>query len=57
MGKLDRLIPWTHAERLVKEAKGPAELLLIEDGNHVVSNRPYRYRPQSGDWMARHLAA
>jgi dienelactone hydrolase len=55
MGKLDRLIPYTHAERLVREVRG-AELLLIEDGNHVVSNRPYRYRPQSGDWMARHLA-
>lgn len=40
-----------------REAAGPAEFLLIEDGNHVANNRIYRYRPQSGDWMAKHLGA
>jgi dipeptidyl aminopeptidase/acylaminoacyl peptidase len=56
-GKQDRLIPWQHAERLAREAKGPVELLLIEDGNHVANNRAYRWRPQSADWIAERLGA
>ncbi|MGE5148247.1 MAG: alpha/beta hydrolase family protein [Candidatus Eiseniibacteriota bacterium] len=56
-GKLDRLIPWQHAERLAKEASGPVEFLLVEDGNHVVNNRGYRYRTQTADWMAEQLGA
>ena len=54
-GKLDRLIPWQHAERLAREASGPVELMIIEDGNHVANNRAYRYRPQTADWMAEQL--
>jgi 2,6-dihydroxypseudooxynicotine hydrolase len=54
-GKLDRLVPWQDAERLAREARGPVELLVIEDGNHVANNRGYRYRPQTADWMARQL--
>ncbi len=54
-GKLDRIVPWEHAQRLAKEAAGPVEFLLVEDGNHVVNNRIYRYRPQSADWMAERL--
>jgi dipeptidyl aminopeptidase/acylaminoacyl peptidase len=54
-GKLDRIVPWQDTERLAREAKGPAEFLLIEDGNHVVNNRIYRYRAQSADWIARRL--
>lgn len=56
-GKLDGLVPWQHAERLAREAGGPVEFLLIEDGNHVANNRAYRYRTQSADWMARQLDA
>jgi len=56
-GKLDRVIPWEHADRLAHEAKGPVELLIVEDGSHVVNNRPHRYRPQTADWMARQLKA
>ena len=51
-GKLDRLIPWQHAERLANEVKGPCTFLLIEDGNHVANNRAYRWRAQSADWLA-----
>ena len=51
-GKLDRLIPWQHAQRLANEAKGPCTFLLIEDGNHVANNRAYRWRSQSADWLA-----
>ncbi len=56
-GKRDRLIPWQHAKRLAREVKGPVELLLIEDGNHVANNRAYRWRPQSADWLAERLGA
>ena len=55
-GKLDRLIPWQHAQRLANEVKGPCTLLLIEDGNHVANNRSYRWRSQSADWLKEQLA-
>lgn len=54
-GKLDRIVPWQDAERLAREAAGPVELLVVEDGNHVANNRGYRYRPQTADWMAQRL--
>ena len=54
-GKLDRVIPWQHAERLARAVKGAAELMPIEDGNHVANNRGYRWRLQSADWMAERL--
>jgi len=56
-GKLDRIVPHTDAERLAAEAAGPVELLVVEDGNHIANNRPYRYRAQSADWMATQLDA
>ncbi len=56
-GKQDRVIPWRDAERLAREVKGPCELLIIEDGNHIANNRPYRWRLQSADWMAEQLRA
>lgn len=52
---LDRLCPPEDAQRLASEARGPTELLVIPDGNHVAHNRFYKYRPQSADWMARQL--
>ena len=55
-GKLDRLIPWQHAQRLANEVKGPCTFLLIEDGNHVANNRAYRWRAQSADWLKEQLA-
>jgi len=55
-GKLDRIVPPEEAERLAREVKGPCELLIIPDGNHVANNRPYLYRPQTADWMAERLA-
>jgi 2,6-dihydroxypseudooxynicotine hydrolase len=56
-GKRDRLIPWQHAEQLAREVSGPVELMIIPEGNHVASNRVYRYRPQTADWMAEQLRA
>ncbi len=54
-GRQDRVVPWEHAERLAREAGGPVELVMIEDGGHVANNRGYRWRPQSADWMAEKL--
>jgi len=54
-GKLDRIVPWEDAEKLARAARGPVELVLIEDGNHVANNRAYRYRSQSADWLAAQL--
>ena len=51
-GKQDRLIGYQAAERLAAEASGPTTLWMIEDGNHGATNRSYRFRPQSGDWLA-----
>ena len=38
-GRLDRIVPCRDAERLAREVKGPVELLIIEDGNHIANNR------------------
>ncbi|HXF56541.1 MAG TPA: alpha/beta fold hydrolase [Actinomycetota bacterium] len=53
-GKLDRLIPWQHAERVAAEAPN-AELVMYPEGNHVCNNIPYKYRPLVADWLAEHL--
>ncbi|MGE5290709.1 MAG: alpha/beta hydrolase family protein [Micromonosporaceae bacterium] len=55
MGKLDRLIPWQHAARLVEEAAGPAELLLLDDGNHGCANVAPFHRYRTADWVAQRL--
>ena len=54
-GKQDRLVPWQDSQRIAAQAKGPVELLVVEDGNHIANNRPYRYRLRSADWMAAQL--
>jgi 2,6-dihydroxypseudooxynicotine hydrolase len=53
-GKLDRLIPWQHAEHLAAAAPN-AKLVMYPDGNHVCNNIPYKYRPLVGDWMRERL--
>ena len=54
-GKLDRLVPWQETARIAEEVRGPAELMIVEDGNHIANNRPYRYRLKTADWMAAQL--
>ena len=54
-GRLDRIVPAADAERLARAVKGPVELMMIEDGNHIATNRAYRWRSQSADWMAEQL--
>lgn len=53
-GKLDRLIPWQHAERLAGEAP-QGRLVMYPEGNHVCNNIPYKWRPLVADWMAARL--
>ena len=56
-GRLDRVIPPDHARRLAEAVSGPATLTMVEDGTHVANNRPYAYRPLTGDWLARTLGS
>ena len=57
MGRLDRLIPWQQAQRLVDEAGGPAELLLLDKGNHGCANLAPFHRYVAADWAAEKLGA
>lgn len=54
-GRLDRIVPAADAVRLAREVTGPVTLMMIEDGNHIATNRAYRWRSQSADWMAEQL--
>ncbi|HEX5495402.1 MAG TPA: alpha/beta hydrolase [Mycobacteriales bacterium] len=56
-GRLDRLIPWEHAQRLVEEAAGPSRLLLLDRGNHGCANLAAAHRPFTADWVAARLGA
>ena len=54
-GRLDRLVSYKQAERVVAEAPN-AKLVMFDEGNHVCNNMPYRYQPLAGDWMAEQLS-
>jgi dienelactone hydrolase len=54
-GKMDRIITVDEAYRIYEKAVGPKELLLLEEGNHVCNNLPYRYRPYASDWLVKRL--
>ena len=56
-GGLDRITPPEEANRLAAEVSGPKVISIVEDGNHVCHNRPYKVRPQTADWMAEQLVA
>jgi predicted amidohydrolase/dienelactone hydrolase len=53
-GGRDRLIPPYHAERLARDAPG-AELMLIPDGSHGLTNHAFESRSAMADWLAAHL--
>lgn len=50
-------VPVEQAKRIYDEASGLKEWALLEGGNHVCNNMPYRYRPLVGDFLAQHLKA
>ena len=56
-GKLDRLIPWQQAHKIVNGVGANAELAMFENGNHVCNNIPYVYRPLTADWLNEKLRA
>jgi dienelactone hydrolase len=56
-GAGDRLIAPSEGERLAQAAEGPSELVIFEEGNHVCFNISYKFRPLTGDWMAKQLMA
>ncbi len=53
-GGRDRLVPSHHAERLAREAPG-AEVFLIPDGSHGLTNHAFESRSKMADWLAAHL--
>jgi 2,6-dihydroxypseudooxynicotine hydrolase len=54
-GDEDPLIPWQQGRRIVTEAGGPAEFVLVAGGNHGISNLRYRMVPLVHDWMVEQL--
>ncbi len=54
-GKLDRLIPWKQAHKIVNAVGSNAELAMFENGNHVCNNIPFVYRPLTADWLKEKL--
>jgi dienelactone hydrolase len=56
-GTRDRLFPVDDARRLVAEAAGPSELLVIEGGNHGCANSVNLHRTLAADWVAERLEA
>ena len=53
-GRQDRIVPAGHAERLAAEAPG-AKLVAFDDGNHGLTNHPFRARSLLADWLAERL--
>ena len=54
-GKLDRLIPWEQAHKIMNAIGPNAHLAMFENGNHVCNNIPYIYRPLTADWLKEKL--
>jgi len=54
-GRLDKLIPWEQAVKIVDAVGSNAELAMFENGNHVCNNIPFIYRPLTADWLKEKL--
>ena len=54
-GKLDRLVPWEQAHKIVRAVGPNATLAMFETGNHVCNNIPFIYRPLTADWLKEKL--
>jgi 2,6-dihydroxypseudooxynicotine hydrolase len=54
-GGQDRIVPWQQTERAAGETPH-GEFVLFDQGSHVCSNIPYRYRPLVADWMWERLS-
>jgi pimeloyl-ACP methyl ester carboxylesterase len=54
-GRHDRVIPWEQTKRIADKV-ADSTFVLVEEGNHVCNNVPYRYRPLVADWLAKELS-
>jgi 2,6-dihydroxypseudooxynicotine hydrolase len=54
-GANDRIVPAGQTRRIAEGIKGPVHLQIIENANHVATNKAYMYRPHMADWMAEQL--
>ncbi len=54
-GAHDAITPPAQTERIARRAAN-GEFQLLEDGNHVCNNIPYRSRPYAADWLRSKLA-
>lgn len=54
-GRRDRLLDWRDVERMGDAVAGPAELLVLEEGNHGCANVVPLHRSHTADWLARRL--
>jgi len=55
-GAQDRIVSPRHAERIAAESEG-AQLVMIADGNHGVTNRAFETRALIADWLADRLTS
>ena len=56
-GANDRIVPADQTRRIARAITGPTHVQIIEDANHVATNKAYMYRPYMADWMADQLGA
>ena len=54
-GGQDRITTVEAANLIAADVSGPKVVSIIEDGNHVCHNRPYKVRPQTADWLSEQL--
>jgi 2,6-dihydroxypseudooxynicotine hydrolase len=54
-GRLDELFPVAQASRLAKEAKGPTDLVIEDEGGHCANNLAHLVRPKMADWLMEQL--
>src|SRR5258707_6333859 len=56
-GRRDRLVPAAQAERTASESGASAVPWMVDDGDDVCYNIPFKHRPQQAAWMRRKLVS
>jgi 2,6-dihydroxypseudooxynicotine hydrolase len=54
-GAKDGASPPSEAERVAAELAGPTDLVVYEEGVHVINNLPFASRSLAADWLREHL--
>ena len=54
-GKKDVIVRPEEAQQIYEEAKGPKEIVMLEDGDHCCMNHFAEIYPMIADWFADHL--